>query len=139
MNRLENSKQKRKDIVNFITKNPGAHFSGVKRHFGYSTGSLVYQLELLMEGKEIFARYDGFWKRFYPISMRRKRRFIEITPVQKKVVSILEQSPELSIMEIAERMKRTRIDVIYHLKNLVKMGIVRRKKSGRKYVYYLKK
>ena len=139
MNRLEISRKKRKDIVKFITKNPGAHFSAIKRHFNYSTGSLVYQLELLMEGKEIFARYDGFWKRFYPKSMRRKRVFVEISPMQDTIVGILNKSPGSSFMDIAGQLGRTRQAIMYHLKILVKMGIVRRKKSGRKYIYNLKK
>ena len=139
MNRLENSRKKRKDIVKFIAKNPGAHFSAIKRHFGYSTGSLVYQLEQLLDRKEIFARYDGFWKRFYPKSMRRKKIFVEISPMQQVIVKILEKSPDSSFMDIANRLERTRQAIMYHLKILVKEGIVRRKKSGRKYIYYLKK
>ena len=139
MNRLETSRQKRKDIVKFITKNPGVHFSKIKGHFGYSTGSLVYQLELLLDRKEIFARYDGFWKRFYPISMRRKRVFVEITPTQDVIVKILEKSPGSSFMDIAGRLGKTRQAIMYHLKILVKEGIVKRKKSGRKYLYHLKK
>ena len=139
MNKLEISRQKRKDIVKFITKNPGAHFSAVKRHFGYSTGSCVYQLELLLDRKEIFARYDGFWKRFYPISMRRKRIFVEISPMQQVIVKILEKYPGSSFMDIANRLGKTRQAIMYHLKILVKEGIVKRKKKGRKYLYYLKK
>jgi len=136
MNRLQMAKRKRTYIVRYITKNPGTHFSDIKRHFGYSTGSLVYQLEQLLDRKEIFARYDGFWKRFYPKSMRRKRIFLEITPMQKTVVEILEKSPGSSFMDIAGRLGRTRQAIMYHLKILIKMGIVRRKKSGRKYIYY---
>ena len=139
MNRVELSKQKSRKILSHIVKHPGVHYSEIQRHFEFSAGSLVYQLAKLEGGKHIFSRKDGFWKRFYPISMRKKRKFIEITPIQKKVVSILELSPELSIMEIAVRMKRTRIDVIYHLNPLVKKGIVKRKKSGRKYLYHVEK
>ena len=135
MNRLETSRKKRKDIIKFIAKNPGAHFSAIKRHFNYSTGSLVYQLELLLEGKEIFARFDGFWKRFYPQSMRRKRNFLEVSPMQGVIVKILEESP-YSLMDIAARLMRTRQAIMYHLKILIKKGIVRREKSGLKYIYY---
>ena len=139
MNRLETSRKKRKDIIKFIAKNPGAHFSAIKRHFNYSTGSLFYQLELLIESKEIFARYDGYWKRYYPKSMRRKKKFVENTPVQEKIVKILEKNPGSSFMDIADRLGKTRQAIMYHLKILVKEGIVQRKKSGRKYIYYLKK
>ena len=136
MNRLQKSKRKRTDLVRFIAKNPGTHFSDIKRHFGFSTGSLVYQLELLLNSKEIFARYDGFWKRFYPISMRRKRIFLEISPMQQVIVNMLEKFPGSSFMDIAGRLGRTRQAIMYHLKILVKEGIVQRKKSGRKYIYY---
>ena len=139
MNRRESSEQKRKDIVEFITKNPGTFFSEIKRHFNYSTGSLFYQLDLLMEDKEIFARYDGYWKRFYPKSMRRKRIFVEITPMQETIVGILGKSPGSSFMDIAGRLDRTSEGIMYHLKILVKKGIVRRKKIGRRYIYNLKK
>ena len=133
------AKRKRTYLVRYITKHPGVHFSDIKRHFGYSTGSLVYLLDQLLDSKEIFARYDGFWKRFYPISMRRKKKFVEISPLRKKVVRMLEKSPGSSFMDLADRLGRTRQAVMYHLKILVKKGIVRRKKSGRKYIYYLKK
>ena len=139
MNRIQMSKRKKTYLIRYITKHPGAHFSAIKRHFGYSTGSLVYQLEHLLESKEIFARYDGFWKRFYPKSMRRKRIFVEISPMQEVIVKILERSPGSSFMDIAGRLGRTRQAIMYHLKNLVKEGMVRRKKSGRKFIYYLKK
>ena len=139
MNRLEISKRKRRDILRFITKRPGTFFSEIKRHFKYSTGSLVYQLEILMDDKKIFPRYDGFWKRFYPISMRRKRRFIEMTPMQGQIIKNLGRYPGSSFMDIAGRLKRTRQAVMYHLKKLHKKGFVRRKKSGRKYIYHLKK
>ena len=139
MNRLQKSKRKRTYLVRYITKNPGTHFSEIKRHFGYSTGSLVYQLDQLLDSKEIFARYDGFWKRFYPKSMRRKRIFVEISPMQEVIVKILEKSPGSSFMDIAGKLGRTRQAIMYHLKILVKEGVVRRKKSGRKYVYFLKK
>jgi len=137
MNRLQISKRKRTYLVRYITKHPGTHFSDIKRHFGYSTGSLVYQLEILLDRKEIFARYDGFWKRFYPISMRRRRKFVEITPTQEVIVKILVKYPGSSFMDIANRLGRTRQAIMYHLKNLVKEGIVKRKKSGRKYLYYM--
>jgi len=137
MSRLKISKQKRKNILRFISKKPGTHFSEIKRHFKYSTGSLVYQLDILLNDKKIFSRYDGFWKRFYPISMRRKRNFIELTPMQENIVKILIKKPGSSFMDLADRLKRTRQAMMYHLKILVKEGIVKRKKSGRKYLYFM--
>ena len=139
MSRLKISKQKRKNILRFIAKKPGTHFSDIKRHFNYSTGSLVYQLDILLNDKKIFSRYDGFWKRFYPISMRRKRNFIELTPMQENITNILIKKPGSSFMDLANSLKRTRQAVMYHLKILVKEGIVKRKKSGRKYLYFMNK
>lgn len=139
MSRLKISKQKRKNILRFISKMPGTHFSDIKRHFKYSTGSLVYQLDILLGEKKIFTRYDGFWKRFYPISMRRRKSFIELTPMQKRITKLLVKKPDSSFMNLSNSLKRTRQATMYHLKILRKMGLVKRKKSGRKYVYSLTK
>ena len=59
--------------------------------------------------------------------------------MQQVIVKILEKYPGSSFMDIANRLGKTRQAIMYHLKILVKEGIVKRKKKGRKYLYYLKK
>ena len=59
--------------------------------------------------------------------------------MQDKIVEILRRAPGSTFMEMAGRLGKTRQAVMYHLKILVKKGLVRRKKSGRKYLYYMEK
>ena len=139
MNRLQKSRRKRTYLIRYITKHPGVFFSDLQRHFKYSTGSLSYQLQHLVESEDIFGRFDGYWTRYYPISMRRKRKIVEFSPAQMKVIKILEEYPGSSYTEIAGRLRKTRQAIMYHLGILHKKGIVRRKQSGWKYLHYLNK
>jgi len=69
--------------------------------------------------------------------MRRGRILVEFTPAQEKIVAILEEFPGSSHSDIAIQLKKTRQVIMYHLKFLLEKGFVRRKRSDRKYKYYL--
>jgi len=125
MNRLEIAKQVRKKILYFIKRNPGTHFSDILRRLELSSGRLTYHIIKLEEAGKIFAEYEKYWKRFYPISMKDEKIPKSLTPMEEKIFKIVKKHPGSTYMDLVKRFGKTRQLIYYHFKKLTKMGLIR--------------
>ena len=136
MNRLEIAKQVRKKILNFIKKNPGTHFSDILRRLNLSSGRLTYHIMKLEEAGKIFAQYEKYWKRFYPISMKDEKIPKSLTPMEEKIFKIVKKHPGSTYMDIVKRCDKTRQAIYYHFKKLTKKGFIRTESVKGKHHFY---
>ncbi|MDP7265159.1 MAG: winged helix-turn-helix transcriptional regulator [Candidatus Thermoplasmatota archaeon] len=125
MNRLEIAKQVRQKILYFIKRNPGTHFSEILRRLGLSSGRLTYHIMKLEEAGKIFAQYEKYWKRFYPISMKDEMIPKSLTPKEEKIFKLIKRRPGSTYMDLVKQWGTTRQSIYYHFKKLTKMGLIR--------------
>ncbi len=115
-------------IINFVMENPGRHFSSIMRELEFTKRGLGYHLENLVEEGLIIAIPHGIFKFYYSAGYDEIKK--SLTPKQQKIMDIVRKDP-CTKEKIAEIMGQTPPSIHYHLKNLVKMGMVERKGSGK--------
>ena len=138
MNRLEISKLVRKKILNFIKKNPGTHFSEILRRLNLSSGRLTYHIIMLEEAGKIVAEYDGYWKRFYSISMKDEKIPRSLIPTEMKLIKLVKRRPGSTYVDLVKRWGKTRQSIYFHFKKLIKMGLIRTESVKGEHHFYVK-
>ena len=139
MNRLDIAKKVRRKILAHIKNNPGRHFSEILRRLKLSSGRLTYHILKLEEAEKIFAKYDGYWKRFYPISAVDDEIPESLTPKQAEILRIVGKHPGSTYMKIVDRCGKTRQAIYYHMKKLVETGKIRIDVVKGKHFFYVEK
>jgi len=138
------SKLSRKDILNhevrglirgYIIANPGDHYSSIKRNLDLNNGTLAYHLRVLEQNNLIKSFYDGVYKRYYPANVNIQKVQRNVSK-QEEILNIIIETPGVSMDEIGKRIGVSRQVVNYHVKNLIRAGLVsysRDRKSSRFY------
>ncbi|MDP6155405.1 MAG: winged helix-turn-helix transcriptional regulator [Candidatus Thermoplasmatota archaeon] len=128
----------RRAIFNCILENPGVHYSKIRRETGLAAGVITHHVRELERKRLIQSHCGKYLKRFYPFGMT-----ISCEPLsarQSEVVEVISRRTFSSTREIAEELGKTRQAVIYHLKNLATLGVIRSKmKKKRRFWYTMKK
>ena len=138
MNRFETAKRTRARILAYIKENPGVHFHGIVKALDLSHGCLTYQISKLEGSGEIFSETEKYWKRFFHVSMR-KRRPRAIAPCEKELLRYIEETPGATYKDFVRDLGRTRQAHMYHVKKLIGMKFVRMKEVGREHRFYATK
>lgn len=115
-----------KRILVHINKNPGIHYRAIWRNLEISKDTLSRNLKKLEEQNKIKIRREGYFKFFYPIGI--KRIPFSLTPMQKKIFNIVEKDAGSTYNKIGKVLNRTPENILYHMKNLIKIGLVHSKK-----------
>ncbi len=136
MNRREIARQTREKILEYISEFPGKHFSDIRRQLVLSSGRLSYHISKLEKDRSIYSEYDGYWKRFYSMAVKRKRLPKVLNPMSKEIATIIRENPGATYMDIVEVWGKTRQAVMYHTKKLLKEGVIRSKWKNRKYHFF---
>jgi len=89
----------RRNILNYIKKNPGNHYSNVLRQLDVSRGTLTHHLRRLEEEKLIVVREDGKFKYFYPPGM--KIINFDLTPGERRVYEMIQAVPGSTVKEVS--------------------------------------
>jgi len=137
MNRLENSKQIRRKILSHIRRNPGCYFRQILKRLDLSSGSLAYQILKIGEAGKIFAVYDGYLKRFYPISMKDEKIINPMTPKQGQIYNLIKKCPGITYKDIVKKLGKTRQSFLYHIMKLTKMDLVKTKSVRGEFHFYV--
>jgi len=137
MNRLEKSKQVRRKILSYIKRNPGSHFTQIRKRLELSSGCFARQILKIEKDEKIFSIYDGSRKMFYPISMKDENIPNPMTTTQEKVYDLIKQYPGLSYEDIVKKEGKTRLTFVYHIGKLMKMNLVRREREKGKHHFYV--
>ena len=137
MNPFDISKKVRAKILSYIKRNPGCHFSYILKRLELSSGRLTYHILKLTETEKIFAVYNGYWKRFYPISMKGDKIPEPITPRQKETCDFIRKRPGATYMDLVDKFGKTRQAIIYHMNKLIKIGLIRAERVKNKFHFYI--
>jgi predicted transcriptional regulator len=122
-----------------IAERPGIHYSAIKEEFGLSNGAAAYHLDVLERERFIRSVRDGRLKRFY--SARTKiSRDQRMTPeeIRATIIGVVRERPGISQMELIEELGVDRDTVGYHLRMMVKEGLLKTDKQWRYTTYRIK-
>ncbi len=138
------SKLSKKDILNheirglirgYIIANPGDHYSSIKRNLDLNNGTLAYHLKVLEQNGFIKSMYDGIYKRYYPANINISKLKKNVSK-QEEIFNIILDHPGVTMEQIGRSIGVSRQVVNYHVKNLIRGGVVtytRDSKSARFY------
>ncbi|MBN1539947.1 MAG: winged helix-turn-helix transcriptional regulator, partial [Candidatus Thermoplasmatota archaeon] len=126
------SKLSKKDILNhevrglirgYIIANPGDHYSSIKRNLDLNNGTLAYHLRVLEQSGFIKSMYDGIYKRYYPSNVNISKLKKNVSK-QEEIFNIILENPGVTMEEIGRMIGVSRQVVNYHVKNLIRAGVV---------------
>lgn len=124
----------RKRIFEHIKESPGAHLREIKRALDLPMGVLEHHLRFLEKKEIIVGKKDRYYKRFYLIRTSSKHKAILSVLRQKKprdIVIFLIDNPGSRHKDIVKRFGLGASTLSFYMKDLLKKGIVERKKVGR--------
>jgi DNA-binding MarR family transcriptional regulator len=119
----------RGQIYGYIMAYPGENYSSIKKALGVENGTLTHHLYILEREGFVTSLVDGRYKRFYPTGAPQEAKS-KATMIQKAILKMIRQSPNLTQTEIAEALGTSKQVVNYHIKSLQKVGLLSVAKNG---------
>ena len=138
------SKLSTKDVMNheirglirgYIIANPGDHYSSIKRNLDLNNGTLAYHLRVLEQNGFVKSLYDGVFKRYYPANVNISKVKKNVSK-QEEVFNIILEHPNVSMEEIGRMIGVSRQVVNYHVKNLIRSGLIDYRRDIRSAKFY---
>ncbi|MEW6295852.1 MAG: winged helix-turn-helix transcriptional regulator [Candidatus Diapherotrites archaeon] len=132
----------RKKLYEAIEENPGLHFRELQRRVNLATGSLQYHLEFLQKKHLVRIEKQGKFNRYYTV---RGRQFGEDSKLMsilrqesmRKIIVFLLQKKGANNSKIAENISLSPSTTSSHLKKLIELNLIQKKKKGKEKVYYI--
>ncbi len=135
--------KKRKDLYEFVRRNPGFHLREISRVLKLSITLADYHLRFLEKHELISSTMDGEYKRYYPRSIPGDLEARPaLTDPQKRVLGFLRQSVPLRVLaflmeresashkEILEHVPVSPSTLSHHLRKLLASGVIRKLGKG---------
>ena len=127
----------RKDLYDFVRRNPGYHLREVSRALGLSITLADYHLRFLEKHELVTSSMDGEYKRFYPRSTpgqaddrpaltdheRQVLAFLR-QPVPLRVINYLMERDAATHKQILEQVPVSPSTLSHHLKKMQAAGII---------------
>jgi predicted transcriptional regulator len=106
----------RKDLYDFVRKNPGFHLREVARALNLSITLADYHLRFLEKHELVTSAMDGEYKRFFPLSMPGgAEERPALTDAEKQILAFLRQPVPLRILAfLMEREAATHKEILEH-------------------------
>jgi predicted transcriptional regulator len=133
---LENSR--RKEIYDFIKKNPGFHFRELQRRLKIPLSSFEHHIDYMIRHKIISKEKDGGFTRFFAQDMSQEEKRLLSTLRNRRVqeiVLLLLTKNELKYQDLKNQLDVHSSSLSYYLKHLVDKNIILRQKIGYENVY----
>lgn len=131
----------RKQIYQLIEDVPGLHFREICRRLGMVPSVAEYHIRSLVKNELIVSRKEGKFKRYYVVGTVDAREKALVGTLRKKVVrDILIHillNPGINHKELHEFFDISLSTLSFHLKKLLKMGIIKVEKRGRESYYFV--
>jgi len=137
----EPDKFKAGQLYQTIKLNPGINLTALIHLAEMGNGTLIHHLSRLEHDGLIKSVKQGQLRLYYSTKRSvddentNKLRYLRET--QKRVLKVLARHPESSQREIADMLELKQQLVSYHLRELLRLGFIRRKGLRRFYSYYL--
>ena len=126
-------------IYRFVESSPGIHFRGIQRVLDLSVGQLDYHLnEMAKNGSIIKVEQQGNTRYFPKDTMSKEERVVmgflrkEIT---RNILLFLSERPGSTPNDILEMFNFSGPNLSYHLRRMVKAGVLEAVRDGRKQRY----
>ena len=141
------SKKKREEILdNFIrgqlfgriSENPGLSLAELTEKVNRSSGTIVYHLRTLEREGLIKSCRQGLNRLFFPGSMRIQEGLLDLRPLQRLILSLVEKNPGISQQELSDMTEVSPPTINRHIHDLEERGLITITK-GSKTSCYIKK
>jgi len=124
----------RKTIFRYLSNNPGANYTRIKKALKFGTSTLVYHLAVLEREELIRSKKEVGRRMFYPKDSRWTPESgmvgLQNTPVQNRIIKYLEDHGPASMRDIEPALSLNQQSVSYNIRRLVERELV--KNPGRK-------
>ncbi len=134
--------ENRRRIFGFVSGNPGAYFREIQKALKLATGVVEYHLGYLVRRRLLSTEKDGKKRRYYVSE--------EIPHPDKKTLGLMRQktprritihallNPDCSFQDILSEFEISKSTLSFHLRKLIRAGILESVKKGRKRSYRVK-
>ncbi|TET79302.1 MarR family transcriptional regulator, partial [candidate division TA06 bacterium] len=124
-------------IYGYIEANPGEHFGAIRKALSLTNGNAVYHLQVLEKQGFVVSKSDGIYKRFYPRgAVLPPNDGAPLSEIHQRILSCIHEAPSIGQKEIANLLGLRQSTLGYQLQKLVKAGLIRRERVGRRVRYY---
>jgi len=132
----------RRKIYNLIEKKPGLHKREIARAVGMSLSTIDYHLHYMEKRGLVEARIDGKYKRYFVKKDGRKedRKIFSMLrqEVPRRILIFLLSHPKAIHKEICHHIGKAPSTISFHMKKLVKEGLVEEISMGKEKAYVVK-
>jgi predicted transcriptional regulator len=125
------SNRLRKRIYVYVQNNPGEHFRSILVNLNLTNGTLAHHLHTLEKEDLIRSQRDGLYRRFYPAGYHIEEDKVSLSPIQKRIVGLIQNEPGLSQKEISHKLELSNSTVNYNIKALKDKGMIDMTKEGK--------
>lgn len=123
-------------IYDAIRGEPGSSFTEVRDTVGLQNGVAAYHLRVLEKQGLIHTEKGRRHRWYYPNGDVSLWRDLPLSPLQKSLVDQVRDAPGIGIRELARNVNRHHASVAYNVKGLVRDGLLRTERTGRKVLCY---
>lgn len=131
----------RQEVYRWICENPGAYFFEIANALSIPTGTLSWHLRVLeAEGLLEKVKFGGrviFFPRYLRNAKIEKALLLLRNENVRRIFDIVASNPGISQSEIVERFGLHQDTMRWHMKRMIKAGLIRVEKEGRRNKYYL--
>lgn len=118
----------RREVYNSILKHPGIHLRELIRKIDASEGTVRHHIKQLKKNKRIIEELDGRYSRFYVLKDFKEKNTKIIHALRKKtqrnILLFLSVNFYGSQIQISKELNKSPKTIEYHLKKLVKEGLI---------------
>jgi len=118
----------RREIYEFISKNPGTHIGKISKEKKMSKSSVIYHLKVLKKQGLIEEKTNGMYRRIYLIDSigSKEKELVDLlrqdTP--RKIFIYLGFSISFTKSELSKELNLTPSTIDHHVKKFLKLGII---------------
>lgn len=131
----------RQEVYRWVCENPGAYFFEIANQLSIPTGTLAWHLRVLeAEGLLEKIKFGGrvvFYPKYLRDAKLEKALLLLRNKNARKIFDIIVANPGINQSDIVERFGLHHDTVRWHIKRMVKAGLIRVKREGRSSKYHL--
>lgn len=131
--------ESRRRIYDYIRQVPGIHLRALQRELAMPLGTLEYHLYQMEREGLLVTREDGRFKGYFPADEldRRDRDYLYYLrqEMPRRIALEVAHEPGVSFQNLAQRLPISPSTLSFHLKKLLKAGMVAEAQMGREKTY----
>jgi DNA-binding MarR family transcriptional regulator len=125
------SNRLRRRIYVYVQNHPGEHFRSILLNLNLTNGTLAHHLYTLERESLIRSRRDGLYRRFYPAGYKIDENNLNISPIQRSILDLIDERPGLSQKDISRELDVSSSTVNYNIKSLKSRHMLKVVRDGK--------